>query len=54
MEEEIIYDKSDLYVLNDKNIYITTDYIEQTLKNFGIIVKIENLHIDLSDEPHKE
>ena len=31
------------YILNEKNKYITAEYIERTLKNHGVEIKVNNL-----------
>lgn len=44
---------SDLYILNEKNKYITKEYIESTLKKYGIDHKVNNLEIFQEAMIHK-
>jgi dsRNA-specific ribonuclease len=50
MSDEINYD---LYILNESNIYITREYIEKTLSDYGITYQIKNLELYQKAMIHK-
>ena len=44
---------SELFILNEENQYITAEYIENMLKDYGVNVKVDNLEIFQKSMIHK-